>query len=96
MFVSTDVKRDTAPVIARWLQNFDGGTSAHFVGLNGTQAQIDAAQAAAHIFLAEDDGQTHSAKVLLYGTDDYARTSFQYNDNSEQEQIAHDLPLVAG
>jgi hypothetical protein len=33
--------------------------------------------------------------VLLYGTDDYARTSFVYNNNAEQEQIAHDLPLVA-
>jgi protein SCO1 len=96
VFVSTDVKRDTGPVLTRWLHNFDAGTHAHFVGLRGSQAQVNAAQAAAHIFLAEDGGQTHSTTVLLYGTDDYARTSFVYNDNGEQEQIEHDLPIVAG
>jgi protein SCO1 len=96
VFVSTDVKRDTGPVLTQWLHNFDVGTKAHFVGLHGTQAQVNAAQAAAHIFLAEDGGQTHSTTVLLYGTDDYARTSFVYNNTNEQQQIEHDLPLVAG
>ena len=74
----------------------DAGSKATFVGLRGTQAQVDAAQAAAHIFLAEDGGATHSTKVLFYGPDDYARVSFVYNDSSEQEQIAHDLSVVAG
>lgn len=96
VFVSTDVKHDTASVINEWLHNFDAGAKSQWVGLRGTQAQVDAAQAAAHIFLAEDDGQQHSTQVLLYGTDDYARTSFVYNDNGEQQQIEHDLPLVAG
>lgn len=96
VFVSTDVKHDTGPVIARWLHNFDTGAKAHFVGLHGTRAQVNAAQAAAHIFLAEDAGQSHSTQVLLYGSDDYARTSFVYNDNTEQQQIEHDLPIVAG
>lgn len=94
VFVSTDVKRDTADVIAKWLSNFNSGTSAHFVGLRGTQAQIDAAQAAAHIQLAEDDGQTHSAQVLLYGKDNYARVTY-LQSTDEQQQIAHDLPMVA-
>jgi protein SCO1/2 len=94
VFVSTDVKRDTSAVIKKWLSNFDTNTSATFVGLRGTQAQIDAAQTAAHITLAEDDGQTHSAQVLLYGTDDYARVTYLQSTN-EQQQIAHDLPLVA-
>jgi protein SCO1 len=94
VFVTTDVKHDTGPVIAKWLSNFTDGVSATFVGLRGTQAQIDAAQTAAHIQLAEDDGQTHSAQVLLYGADDYARVTYLQSTN-EQEQIAHDLPLVA-
>jgi protein SCO1/2 len=93
VFVTTDIKRDTGPVIAKWLSNFTDGVSATFVGLRGTQVQIDAAQAAAHIQLAEDDGQTHSAQVLLYGADDYARVTYLQSTN-EQEQIAHDLPLV--
>lgn len=94
VFVTTDVKRDTGPVMRQWLANFDHGVHAHFVGLRGTQAQIDAAQAAAHIPLAEDDGQTHSARVLLFGSDNYARVAYTQSDN-EAQQIAHDLPLVA-
>lgn len=94
VFVTTDVKHDSAPVISTWLSNFDKGVGAKFVGLRGTQAQIDAAQAAAHITLAEDGGQTHSAQVLLYGADDYARVTFLQSSN-EAELIAHDLPLAA-
>jgi protein SCO1 len=94
VFVSTDVKHDTGPVIARWLANFTPNTHATFVGLRGTQAGVDAAQAASHIFLAEDGGQTHSTQVLLFGPDDYAHDSFVYTDNGEAKQMQHDLPLV--
>ena len=58
------------------------------------ESLIDAAQAAAHVAVAEDGGQTHSAQVLLYGADDYARVAFAQSTN-EQKQIEHDLPLVA-
>jgi protein SCO1/2 len=94
VFISTDVKHDTGPVIAAWLKNFDLGAKASFVGLHGTKGQIDAAQAAAHITIAEDGGQTHSTQVLLYGPDDYARDSFIYNNSQERGQMAHDLKLV--
>ena len=93
-FVTTDIKRDTSPVIAAWLRHFDSGLPNRFVGLTGSQAQIDAAQAAARIQLAEDDGALHAADVLLYGADDYAHVKYLQSDN-EAEQIGHDLPLVA-
>lgn len=95
VFVTTDVKRDTGPVLGKWLSHFARGSDATFVGLTGTQAQIDAAQAAAHVTVAEDDGQTHSSQLLLYGPDDYARVSF-LQSTKLQKQIAHDLPVVAG
>jgi protein SCO1/2 len=95
VFVSTDVKRDTAAVIKQWLGNFSVSSKATWVGLRGTKAQIDAAQAAAHIPLATDDGETHSAQTLLYGPDDYARVTFLTSDNEDQA-MAHDLPIVAG
>ncbi|MEO6885564.1 MAG: SCO family protein [Jatrophihabitantaceae bacterium] len=97
VFVTTDVKHDTAAVLTKWLSNFSAGVHATFVGLRGTQAQIDTAQASAHIFLAEDGGQTHSTQVLLYGPDDYAHVSFIYSGGTGAEtgQIAHDLPVVA-
>jgi protein SCO1 len=95
VFVTTDVAHDTGPVIARWLAGFSPGTHASFVGLRGTQAQIDAAQAAARVLIAEDKGKTHSSEVLLYGADDYAHVAFIYNNSNESSQMAHDLKLVA-
>jgi protein SCO1/2 len=94
VFVTTDVKHDTSKVIHQWLSNFSSGSKATWVGLRGTQAQIDAAQAAAHVTVAEDDGQTHSAQALLYGPDDYAHVTF-LQSTQEQKQMAHDLPIVA-
>ncbi|MGH8961401.1 MAG: SCO family protein [Jatrophihabitantaceae bacterium] len=97
VFVSTDVKHDTASIIARWLQNFDSDNHASFVGLRGTQSQINLAEISAHILVAEDGGQTHSTQVLLFGPDDYARVSYVYSgtDGNEAKQMAHDLPIVA-
>jgi protein SCO1/2 len=95
VFVTTDVRRDTGAVLTKWLANFTVSNQAHWVGLRGSQAEIDAAQTAARVSVAEDDGQTHSAQVLLYGADNYARVTFLQSTN-EQQQIAHDLPLVAG
>jgi protein SCO1/2 len=95
VFVTTDVKRDTGPVVAAYLRKFDVELPTKFIGLHGSQSQIDAAQVAAHVTLAEDGGQTHSAEVLLYGSDDYARVSF-LQSNNEADQISHDLQLVAG
>ena len=94
VFVTTDVKRDTAAVIKNYLAKFDPGLPNRFIGLRGTQSEIDAAQVAAHVTLAEDEGRTHSSQVLLYGTDDYARVAF-LQSNNEAAQVAHDLPLVA-
>jgi protein SCO1/2 len=94
VFVTTDIKRDTAPVLKSYLAKFDPGLPNRFIGLRGTQSAIDAAQVAAHVTLAEDEGQTHSSEVLLYGTDDYARVAFLQSTN-EAAQVAHDLPLVA-
>jgi protein SCO1/2 len=95
VFVTTDVKHDTAAVLKSYLGKFDVDLATKFIGLYGTQSEIDAAQVASHITLAEDGGQTHSAEVLLYGSDDYARVAFLQSTN-ESGQIAHDLQLVSG
>lgn len=52
VLVTTDVKRDTAPVLRKWLDQF----STEFIGLLGTQAEIDAAQLAAGATKAYPDG----------------------------------------
>ena len=93
VFVTTDVKRDTGPRLGNWLSQFAAGTKATWVGLRGTQTQINAAQAAAHVSLATDAGETHSLEVLLYGPDDYAHVAFLLSKD-QSTQIAHDLSIV--
>ena len=93
VFVTTDPARDSGKVIAAWLRNFDVDLPVKFVGLTGTLAQVEAAQAAAKIEVASDGGQTHSAEQLLYGPDDYARVA--YVSGSSPGDISHDLPIVA-
>jgi len=52
VFVTTDAARDTGPVVRRWLGQF----SSSFVGLTGTQAELDAAQRAAGLSPASRAG----------------------------------------
>lgn len=93
IFVTTDPKRDSGHRLGTWLSQFAVGTKATWVGLRGTQAQIDAAQAAAHVPLATGGGETHSLEVLLFGPDDYAHVAFLLS-KEESKQIAHDLAIV--
>jgi protein SCO1/2 len=92
VFVTTDPKRDTGRALAGWLRNFDADLPTRFVGLTGTLPQVEAAQAAARVPVATDEGQTHSAELLLYGPDDYARVA--YVAGSTPDDLRHDLPLV--
>ncbi|MBI1758182.1 MAG: SCO family protein [Actinobacteria bacterium] len=93
VFVTTDPKRDTPKAIGAWLAHFDPDLHTKFVGLTGGQAEIDGAQRAAGVPLAEDDGQTHSAQLLLYGPDDVSRVF--YLQGASPRDIAHDIPLIA-
>lgn len=93
VFVTTDPKRDTPKVIGAWLANFDSDLTTKFVGLTGSQAQIDNAERAAGVPLAQDGGQTHSAQLLLYGHDNECRVF--YVAGSSPGDLAHDIPLVA-
>lgn len=90
VFVTTDPARDTGPVLDEYLAHFDAG----FIGLTGTIEQVEAAQRAAKVPVAEDNGEQHSAQLQLYGTDDLARVVFIAGNSPDD--IAHDLPLIAG
>ncbi len=56
VFVTTDPDRDTPQVLREWLDKF----SKDFVGLVGTQAEVDAAQVATGIAAAEKGGQVET------------------------------------
>jgi len=94
VFVTTDPVRDTPEVLGAYLDKFDRGLPVPFVGLTGTQEQIDVAQLAAGVPQAEDNGQTHSSLLLLYGADDEADVAFDAENGSSD--IAHDIAVVAG
>ncbi|SCX37649.1 protein SCO1/2 [Klenkia marina] len=93
VFVTTDPARDNPEVLGEYLARFGTGQAPAIVGLTGDQAQIDAAQLAAGVPLAEDMGQQHSSLLLLYGTDGQASVAFDAGNTSRD--IAHDLALVA-
>jgi protein SCO1/2 len=93
VFVTTDPARDTPEVLGEYLGRFDADLPVSFVGLSGTQEQIEQAQLAAGVPLAQDDGQAHSALLLLYGTDGEADVAFDAENTGRD--IATDLAVVA-
>ncbi len=56
VFVTTDPPRDTPPILREWLDQF----SQEYVGLVGTQAEVDAAQTATGIQAAKKGGQVET------------------------------------
>ena len=80
-------------MLGEYLDQFDAELPTAFVGLTGDQAQIDQAQLAAGVPLAQDNGESHSALTLLYGTDGEADVAFDAGNSSRD--IAADLALVA-
>ena len=93
VFVTTDPARDTPEVLGEFLDRFDASLATPFIGLTGDQEQIDQAQLAAGVPLAQDGGKAHSALLLLYGTDGEADVAFDAENNGRD--IAADLALVA-
>ncbi|CAB4901302.1 unannotated protein [freshwater metagenome] len=81
-------------MLGEYLARFGTGVAPAIVGLTGEQSQIDAAQLAAGVPLAEEMGQQHSSLLLLYGTDGEASVAFDAGNTSRD--IAHDLAVVAG
>lgn len=73
VFVTTDPATDTGPVLTDFLDHFDSDLLNGFVGLTGTIPQVEAAQRAAKLTVAQDMGRSHSAMLQLYGPDDLAR-----------------------
>jgi protein SCO1 len=96
VFVSVDPGRDTPAVIRDWLDKFD----TDFVGLTGTEAELVAAQEAAHVPVADvqDDGAQadylvgHAGQVLAYAPDGRGYTAYPFG--TRQTQWAHDLPVL--
>ncbi len=95
VFVTVDPHRDTPAVLRAWLARY----GQEFIGLTGTQAQIDAAEEAAGVPLAPAEKQkglnysvSHSSLVLAYSPDN--RAHVLYSQGFAAGDYAHDMPLL--
>jgi protein SCO1/2 len=96
VFVTTDPTRDSADVLRRWLDNFNPA----FVGLRGTEAQVDSVQTMLGLAPAvrgpvQPDGSYsvgHAGQVIVFQPDDTARVVYPFG--TRQTEWAHDLPLL--
>jgi protein SCO1/2 len=84
MFVSTDPARDTPQAIGEFLNRFDPS----FIGVTGTQAQLQPVWAAYGVSV-EDGGETHSSYVYLIDTTGNLRMTYPFP--STAEGISSDL-----
>lgn len=95
VFVTADPDRDTPPLIRKWLDSFNTG----FIGLYGTQAQVDALQTSLGIEPAEkvdlgggNYAVSHAAYVIAFGTDNVAH--LVYPSGITPDTWIHDLPQL--
>lgn len=98
VFVTTDPERDTPERLRTWLDNFDR----RFIGLTGTQAEIDSAQLALGLRPAmkqqmpdggaHEYGVGHAAMVIAFTPDDMAHVVYPFG--IRQNDWAHDLPKL--
>ena len=91
VFVTVDPRRDTGPVLRRYLDHFDKS----FVGLIGSAAQVAAAERAAGLPVTPGGPkgyEAHSTFVLPYSPDGRAHVVYAFG--SKPQEIAHDLPLL--
>lgn len=97
VFVTTDPKRDSAPVIRTWLDRFDRS----FIGVGGTMAQIDAAAKAMGVPLLPDeklpDGGydvPHGAQVIAFTPDNQAHLIWL--GGTQVKQYSSDIQKLLG
>jgi protein SCO1 len=89
VFVTTDPARDNPHQLRSWLNHFDRS----FIGLTGAEADLDAAQTAAHVPFAKGSPDGHAAFVLAYTADNLAHVI--YPTGISEADWVHDLPRLA-
>ena len=97
VFVTTDPARDTRQQLRTWLDHFDK----HFIGLNGNETEVVAAQAATGLAPAAKsvsaDGVAdfaHAAFVIAYTKDNLGHLI--YPSGIAEQDWVHDLPGLVG
>ncbi|MFZ0015222.1 MAG: SCO family protein [Acidimicrobiia bacterium] len=95
VFVSVDPERDTPSVLRAFLDNF----GPNFVGLTGTTAELEVAEKAAGVPMAEvvgggeDYSVNHAAWVVVYAPDGLSYSFYPFG--VKQSQWNNDLQILA-
>jgi len=97
LFVTLDPERDTAQLLARYAPAFDPS----FVGLTGTQPQIEAAAREFKVFFQKVTGPTSDSYTLDHSSgsfvfDPQGRIRLYLPDRAQPDQIAADLKRLLG
>ncbi len=94
VFVTVDPERDTADVVRSFLDTFDSS----FVGLTGSQEELEIAQRAAGVPPAIKEGSGdeytvgHAGQVLVYAPNGLGYTVYPFG--TRQSEWIHDLPIL--
>jgi protein SCO1/2 len=94
VFVTVDPRRDTGPILRRWLNHY----SRSFVGITGTLRQIGIVEHEAGVPTAirvsgsADYQVEHSSILFVYSPDD--RAHVVYAQGFKPSDYAHDMPLL--
>ncbi len=99
VFVTVDPERDTPERLRRWLDAFDP----RFVGLRGSEAQVDSIERGLGLGVAARDSAAagpgtgayavgHAAQVVAFTPDDSAHVLYPFG--TRQAQWARDLPRL--
>ncbi len=95
VFVTVDPRRDTGPVLRRWLDHYNRA----FVGLTGSLREIGLAERAAGVPPAPREPEkgtnysvSHSSILFAYSPD--GRAHVVYAQGFQPADYAHDMPLL--
>lgn len=95
VFISVDPKRDTPEKVQEYVLRFDS----RFIGLSGSQTNLEPIWQSYSIFREEVEGSTaagyivnHTARLYLVDADGNLRLSYAYG--TPVEDIVHDLKIL--
>jgi protein SCO1/2 len=92
IFISVDPERDTPEVLKQYLPNF----SDKFIGLTGTEDQVDKAMDSFKVYAAKTDDPEYADYMMshssyIYFLDDKGNLKGIYKKEDTAEKIAKDL-----
>ncbi len=98
VFVTSDPRRDTTPVLSTWLAHFDASLPVPFIGLTASLSQIDAVAESVGVPLAPPVKQANGSITVQHGAQTLAfldgKASVLWLADTTPGSYAHDIDLL--